>query len=125
MFYALYREGRRFESTSSHCVVTLDKLLTSFVYEEGNGKSPHSSNPQWHKANGPGLGGGLINVIVIIISQQAYVLAQIFFLSYLKNIIFRKLFNQGYASTYFPNIDDEIKTEQIVGSVAVSNIIGN
>src|SRR6218665_998826 len=28
MFCALQTEGRRFESTSSHCVATLDKLLT-------------------------------------------------------------------------------------------------
>src|SRR6218665_1891125 len=47
MYCALQPKGRRFESTSSHCVATLDKLLTHnlrlHLCEEGNGKPPHSS----------------------------------------------------------------------------------
>jgi len=41
-------EGSNLQCTSSHCVATLDKLLSLpiFVCVEGNGKPPHSSHPQ-------------------------------------------------------------------------------
>ena len=66
MFCALQPEGRRFKSTSSHCVATLDKLLTHImgqqlvqvVCEECNGKPPHSSHlaPGSVKFNEPAFG---------------------------------------------------------------------
>ena len=44
-FRALWPEDRRLDSTSSHYVATLDKLLTQNC-EEGSGKPPHTSRPR-------------------------------------------------------------------------------
>ena len=45
MVCTLQPKGLRFESASSHCVATMDKLLTHVVCAEGNRRLPHSSHP--------------------------------------------------------------------------------
>ena len=66
MLRALRLQGRGFESTSSHCVATLDKLLTNNCLWESNVKPPHSSHssPGGVKANEPALGQRAIITIL-------------------------------------------------------------
>src|SRR6218665_1761101 len=67
MFCALQLEGCWFESTSSHCVATLDKLLTDNCPRKATGTMSHISYPGGIKANEPALGQRTIIIIIVII----------------------------------------------------------
>jgi len=64
MCCALQLEGRRFESTSSHCIVTMDKLLTH--------NSPTHLIPGGVKANEPAFGQRTITIIIIAFENSLY-----------------------------------------------------
>src|SRR6218665_353593 len=68
MFSALQPKGRRFESTSSHCVVTLDKLLTHNCLRGRQWEATSLiSSPGGIKTDEPAFG---LRTIIIIISNQ-------------------------------------------------------